>query len=212
MVGASIFHFAKGLAARKFFTGAIWSASPAAAAATRRGERHDDMHPTRESALAFWPARPSRRLVALGEDIYDEELSDRIWPGPSRSPRHTSTAGQRVWLVTATPVELATIIAAPAALTGALGTVAESPTASTPGICWAKSCTARPRRRGARARRARRAGARQVQRLLRLDQRRGAAVDRQPPGGRQPRLRVACRGEGPRLGDPRLSAPAARRH
>ena len=34
-------------------------------------------------------------------------------------------AGQRVWLVTATPVELASIIAHRLGLTGALGTVAE---------------------------------------------------------------------------------------
>ena len=43
-----------------------------------------------------------------------------------RSDDRNLDAGQRVWLVTATPVELATIIARRLGLTGALGTVAES--------------------------------------------------------------------------------------
>jgi HAD superfamily hydrolase (TIGR01490 family) len=84
------------------------------------------MHSSRESALAFVAGKKVDEIVALGEEIYDEEMADRIWSGTHALARLHLEAGQRVWLVTATPVELATIIANRLGLTGALGTVAES--------------------------------------------------------------------------------------
>jgi HAD superfamily hydrolase (TIGR01490 family) len=127
MVGASIFHFAKGLASRNFFSWRDLARFTARQAKLRlRGESHDDMHNTRESALAFVAGKKVAEIVALGEEIYDEELADRIWSGTHALAMQHITAGQRVWLVTATPVELATIIADRLQLTGALGTVAES--------------------------------------------------------------------------------------
>jgi HAD superfamily hydrolase (TIGR01490 family) len=127
MIGASIFHFAKGLAARKFFSWRDLSRFTAQQLRLRvRGESHDDLHRTRESALAFIAGKDVAEIVALGEEIYDEELADRIWPGTLALAQAHLDRGQRVWLVTATPVELATIIARRLRLTGALGTVAES--------------------------------------------------------------------------------------
>jgi HAD superfamily hydrolase (TIGR01490 family) len=127
MVGASIFHFAKGLAARDFFSWHDLVRFTVKQARLRlRGETHDDLHRTRESALAFIAGKNVAEIIALGEDIYDEELADRIWSGTLALAQQHLDAGQRVWLVTATPVELATIIAQRLHLTGALGTVAES--------------------------------------------------------------------------------------
>ena len=65
-------------------------------------------------------------IVALGEEIYDETMADRIWEGTRELAQRHLDAGQRVWLVTATPMELAEILARRLGLTGALGTVAES--------------------------------------------------------------------------------------
>jgi HAD superfamily hydrolase (TIGR01490 family) len=70
--------------------------------------------------------RPVADIVELGEEIYDELMADRIWAGTRALAQMHLDAGQRVWLVTATPVELALIIARRLGLTGALGTVAES--------------------------------------------------------------------------------------
>jgi HAD superfamily hydrolase (TIGR01490 family) len=127
MVGASIFHFAKGLAARKFFS---WrDLVTFALRQTRlrvRGESHDDMHTTRDSALAFVAGKKVDEIVMLGQEIYDETMADKIWSGTRALAQLHLDAGQRVWLVTATPVELAQIIADRLTLTGALGTVAES--------------------------------------------------------------------------------------
>jgi HAD superfamily hydrolase (TIGR01490 family) len=128
MMGASIFHFARGLAARKFF-----DTSDLAAFAWQQlkfrvvgRETREGMRTSRDSALSFVAGRPVADLVALGEEIYDEVIADRIWPGTRALANMHLDAGQRVWLVTATPVELALIIARRLGLTGALGTVAES--------------------------------------------------------------------------------------
>ncbi len=127
MIGASIYHFARGLAARDFFTWRDLTTFAARQVRLRvRGESHDDMHSTRESALAFVAGKKVDEFVTLGEEIYDESMSDKIWRGTHALARRHLDAGQPVWLVTATPVELATIIADRLSLTGALGTVAET--------------------------------------------------------------------------------------
>ena len=127
MVGASMFHFAKGLAARDFFS---WQdLMRFAVRQTRlrvRGETQKDLHHARESALAFVAGKSVAEIVELGEEIYDEELADKIWAGTLALARTHLDAGQRVWVVTATPMELASVIARRLELTGALVTVAES--------------------------------------------------------------------------------------
>jgi HAD superfamily hydrolase (TIGR01490 family) len=127
MIGASIFHFAKGLATRDFFSWRDLVRFTAQQARLRLGGEHPaHMHTSRESALAFVAGKRVDEVIALGEEIFDEEMSDRIWKGTHALARLHIDSGQRVWLVTATPVELATIIANRLELSGALGTVAES--------------------------------------------------------------------------------------
>ncbi len=127
MVGASIFHFAKGLSARDFFTWRDLVRFTARQARLRLGGEHaGHMATSRESALAFVAGKKIEELVALCEEIYDEEMAGKIWSGTHALARLHMDAGQRVWLVTATPVELAGILADRLALTGALGTVAET--------------------------------------------------------------------------------------
>ena len=65
-------------------------------------------------------------IISLSEEIFDETMADRVWEGTRELAQGHLRAGQRVWLVTATPVELATVISQRLGLTGALGTVAES--------------------------------------------------------------------------------------
>jgi HAD superfamily hydrolase (TIGR01490 family) len=127
MMGASIFHFAKGLATRKYFTMRDLAAFAWQQVKFRLGgtENHEDMHSAREGALAFAAGKPVDEIVRLAEEIYDEEMAERIWSGSHALAKMHLDAGQRVWLVTATPVELASIIAQRLGLTGALGTVSE---------------------------------------------------------------------------------------
>ena len=127
MMGASLFWFARGLATRKYFStrdlaGFIWQQAKFRIAGN---ESADDMHTIRENALAFVAGRDVAEIVRHSEEIYDELMADRIWAGTRGLAQQHLDAGQRVWLVTATPVELASIIAHRLGLTGALGTVAE---------------------------------------------------------------------------------------
>ena len=129
MMGASILHFARGLAARKFFTTGDLASFAWQQLKFRVGGKElspEEIRTSREQALSFVAGRPTAELVELGEDIYDELMADRIWSGTRALAQMHLEAGQRVWLVTATPVELATIIARRLGLTGALGTVAET--------------------------------------------------------------------------------------
>jgi HAD superfamily hydrolase (TIGR01490 family) len=126
--GASMVHFARGLAARDYFSYRdvmefVWA--QAKFRITGR-ENSDDVAQGREKALSFIAGRPTDELVRLGEEIFDEFIADKIWPGTRTLAQMHLDAGQQVWLVTATPVELAQTIADRLGLTGALGTVAES--------------------------------------------------------------------------------------
>ena len=128
MRGASIYYFARGLAARKLF-GARDLAKMTWGQVTfrlRGAEKSGHIDAARESALAFVAGHRVADIVALGEEIYDDTMADRIWQGTRELTQRHLAAGQRVWLVTATPVELANIMARRLGLTGALGTVAET--------------------------------------------------------------------------------------
>jgi HAD superfamily hydrolase (TIGR01490 family) len=125
--GSSLLHFGRGLAARKYFTyrdviGFIYTQ----AKFQLIGENSDDVAAGRRKALAFIEGRPTEELVRLGEEVYDEIIADKIWTGTRDLAQMHLDAGQQVWLVTATPYELAITIARRLGLTGALGTVAES--------------------------------------------------------------------------------------
>ena len=127
MVGASIYHFAKGLVARKLFTtrdllGFAWDQLWFRVSGT---EQHGAMVQAREAALGFVKGREVAEIVTYGEEIYDELLAPRIYSGTRALAQQHLDNGERVWLVTATPVEHATIISRRLGLTGALGTVSE---------------------------------------------------------------------------------------
>jgi HAD superfamily hydrolase (TIGR01490 family) len=128
MRGASIYHFARGLAARKMFgprdlARMTWGQ---VTFRLRGAEKSGHIDAARESALAFVAGHQVADIVTLGEEIYDDTMADRIWQGARELTQRHLAAGQRVWLVTATPVELANILARRLGLTGALGTVAET--------------------------------------------------------------------------------------
>ena len=126
--GSSLVHFARGLAARKYFTyGDLGRFAYAQAKFQLLGrENSEDVAAGKRKALAFIEGRSTAELMDLGEEIYDQIIADKIWPGTRALTQMHLDAGQQVWLVTATPYELAATIAKRLGLTGALGTVAES--------------------------------------------------------------------------------------
>jgi HAD superfamily hydrolase (TIGR01490 family) len=127
MQGASIFHLARGLHRRHFFTtrdivGAVWKQAYFRVVGV---EDPEHIEQTRASALSFIKDHTVQELEELGEEIFDEAMAHRIWPGTRALAQLHLDQGQRVWLVTAAPIEIAQIIARRLGLTGAMGTVAE---------------------------------------------------------------------------------------
>jgi len=126
MRGASIFHLARGLYKRDFFTlhdilGFAWQQLSFIA----RGENLEHVDQIQARALSFVAGHSVAELAAVGEEVFDEIMIRKIWPGTKALAQMHLDAGQRVWLVTATPVEVAEVIARRLGLTGGLGTVAE---------------------------------------------------------------------------------------
>lgn len=128
MQGAALFHFGRGLYKRRFFDKRDLLRFAWQQAYFRMAGNEDPAHmrDVRDSALSIVRGLRVEELMAMGEDIYDEYMAGKIWPGTRALAQAHLDAGQRVWLVTAAPVETATIIARRLGLTGALGTVAES--------------------------------------------------------------------------------------
>jgi len=125
MQGASIFHLARGLHRRKFFT-----TGDLAKAAWQQvcfrvvgSEDPDHIAKARATGLAFIAGHSVAELEEIGEEIFDEHMADKIWPGTRALAQWHLDRGHRVWLVTAAPVEIAQVIARRLGLTGALGTV-----------------------------------------------------------------------------------------
>lgn len=127
MRGASLFHFAVGLARRNFFSGReiVGFGVKQIKFVMSGSEDLEDMASATEAALSFVEGREVAELEHLGEEIFDDIMVDKLIPGTLAIAQGHLDAGQQVWLVTATPVELATVIAKRLGLTGALGTVAE---------------------------------------------------------------------------------------
>lgn len=127
MQGASIFHFARGLHRRKFFTtrDILGAAYKQAYFRVVGVEDPEHVAEARNSALGFIAGHTVTELEELGEQIFDEAMAHRIWPGTRALAQLHLDEGQRVWLVTAAPIEIASIIARRLGLNGAMGTVAE---------------------------------------------------------------------------------------
>ncbi|QIK77209.1 HAD-IB family hydrolase [Nocardioides piscis] len=127
MQGASIFHLARGLHRRHFFStrellGAAWKQTYFRIVGVEDPEHVAD---ARNSALSFIAGHTVTELEEIVEEIFDEAMAHRIWPGTRALAQLHLDQGQRVWLVTAAPIEVASIIARRLGLTGAMGTVAE---------------------------------------------------------------------------------------
>lgn len=125
--GASILLFARGLAKRRFFTarqllGFIWVQVKFRMLGK---ESADDISSGREQALALVKGRKETEVIEMAQEIWAATIAERIFPDTKELADMHIQAGQQVWLVTASPVQLAQIIAKELGFTGALGTVAE---------------------------------------------------------------------------------------
>ena len=64
-------------------------------------------------------------MLALGDEVYYKYVTPALWAGTLDIAKKHMEQGEDVWLVTATPVEVAHLIAQHLGLTGGVGTIAE---------------------------------------------------------------------------------------
>jgi HAD superfamily hydrolase (TIGR01490 family) len=119
--------FAKGMYRRGFFDArtivkALWFQTYFRAAGKEKAAHVAD---ARETMLGFIKGHTVAEITQVGEEVYEEFVSQRVWPGTRAIAQLHLDVGQQVWLVTAAPVEMAGIIASRLGLTGAIGTTAE---------------------------------------------------------------------------------------
>ena len=83
MRGASIFHLARGLAKRNFFTAREVGdfAIKQAKFVVNGSEDLEDMASATEAGLAFVKGKRVDEVVSLGEEIFDELMTRKLWPG-----------------------------------------------------------------------------------------------------------------------------------
>ncbi|WP_062077015.1 HAD family hydrolase [Demequina globuliformis] len=125
--GASSYHIARGLQRHGFFKAHdIFRFAWEQARYVMLGESREQMDQLREEALSIIKGWSVAEMIAVGEEVYDEVLALRIFPGTRALIDEHLAAGREVWFVTAAPQEVGSIIAQRLGATGALGTVAEN--------------------------------------------------------------------------------------
>ncbi|WP_348523579.1 HAD family hydrolase [Demequina litorisediminis] len=206
--GASAYHIARGLKRHGFFRKRdVLHFAWEQAKYTMLGESKQQIDDVRDEALGIIKGWSVAEMIAIGEEVYDEILALRIFPGTRALIDSHLEQGHEVWFVTATPQEVGSIIASRLGVTGALGTVAENVdgfyTGKARGLDAPRSgegrCHPGPGR-GARARPVR------ERRLWRLDPRRADARRRRSPVCHQPRCEACAASRRNAAGPPRTSA------
>lgn len=124
--GASAFHIARGLRQRGYFRNRDlvrfgWEQ----AKYLMFGETRKQMTELQVDAPALIKGLSVAEMGAIGEEIYDEVMASRIFPGTLELLEEHLSNGHEVWLVTATPIEIGRLIARRLKATGALGTTLE---------------------------------------------------------------------------------------
>ena len=122
--GASMFYLAKGLYQRHIFPRkailrALWLQLQFRFIG---GENPDHIAEAQAASLSLITGLSVAEITSVCEEIYDDTIAPRIWPGTRAIAQLHLDAGHQVWLVTAAPQEIAELIASRLGITGALGT------------------------------------------------------------------------------------------
>lgn len=88
-------------------------------------ENGKDRNWSQEVALSGIAGKPVTEVEHVVADVFDTRLAKRLWPGTRELADRHLEAGDEVWVVTGSPVEVAQIVAERFGFTGGLGTVAE---------------------------------------------------------------------------------------
>ena len=124
--GSSSFLFGKAAFKKGFFDRSdFWRMAWQQARFISRGESIKTLDEIRDRALSLIEGHKAAELTALTDEVYEKHISPKLWPETVRLAKEHIAAGREVWLVTATPKEIADVIAHRLGLTGGLGTIVE---------------------------------------------------------------------------------------
>jgi HAD superfamily hydrolase (TIGR01490 family) len=88
-----------------------------------RGESAKMMASIEEKALGLVAGHKASELADMVVDVYDDFIAPKLWPETVRIAQDHIAQGREVWIITASPVEMAEHIAKKLGLTGGLGTL-----------------------------------------------------------------------------------------
>lgn len=127
MRGSSLFFLSKGMYQRGFFTKKDISNFVMANLRYRLSgvENKEEIAKIQNAACEFFRGHEADTIHKMGIEVYDEYVSPALWQGTIEIANNHLDQDEEVWLVTATPKDLADVIAKRLGFTGALGTVAE---------------------------------------------------------------------------------------
>lgn len=124
--GSSSFLFGKAAFRKNFFSRRdFWNFAWHQARFIARGETAKTLSDIKDRALGLIAGHRVEELADMTEMVYDDYISPKLWPEAVRIAKQHIAEGREVWLVTATPIEIAEIMAKKLGLTGGLGTIVE---------------------------------------------------------------------------------------
>jgi HAD superfamily hydrolase (TIGR01490 family) len=124
--GSTIYFLGRGMYQRGFFTKSDISRFVLANLRFRLTgtEKQDEINRFQKSAQEFIGGHNVTEIRAVAQEIYDEFVSPALWEGTIEIAQRHLNDGVEVWLVTAAPEDMATLIAERLGFTGALGSKA----------------------------------------------------------------------------------------
>jgi HAD superfamily hydrolase (TIGR01490 family) len=124
--GSTIYFLGRGMYQRGFFTKADISRFVLANLRFRLTgtEKQDEINRFQKSAQDFIGGHNVSEIKSVAQEIYDEYVSPALWEGTIEIAQRHLNDGVEVWLVTAAPEDMATLIAERLGFTGAIGSKA----------------------------------------------------------------------------------------
>jgi HAD superfamily hydrolase (TIGR01490 family) len=124
--GSSLFLLARGMYARDYYrVRDILRFAWRQAMFRLSGETDKAVQQSRTATLEFVAGRPVSELREMGREIAEERIIPRVYEGITKVIEHHRAAGDLTFLCTASPQELAEIVAESLEMTGAVGSRAE---------------------------------------------------------------------------------------
>lgn len=124
--GSSLFLLARGMYGRDYYrVRDLLRFGWGQAAFRLSGENERGRQRAQEAALEFVSGRTRLELRQMGQEIAEERILPRVYEGITKVIDHHRRRGDLTYLTTASPQELAEIVAQSLGMTGAVGTHAE---------------------------------------------------------------------------------------